>query len=451
MRRVYGTAERVLVWLGESDAASDAAIEFLRNAESGDYRTKHKAACLLTRPWWSRMWVLQEVAAARQEPIVCCGSKVIPWSCFDNLKIDTSTVRWTRLISMTRKRVINAVTGVASSGFVKSKAHSQIFLALVRHLRDGGTLTGSQVCSLGLLMQASDPRDLIYGALGFLETDHKQPTMPDYSKTDLRVQCEATAHSISRERNLDILRLATSASNSPTWLPDCAFGAVGTFFEAGISCYAAAGLSIPIVYFSSDYTEMRSVGIVIATVEEVADYEHHWPSFRNSLRLANEVGKRQYLSTEQIRCFFWRTIIGNQAREHCLAQTDYPALAEYGLRYMAYQDEDVDVPTEFPGPEDVHQRRVEHIAPFSASLDAFHRYSQSISFTTHSGRFAIGQWTVKPGDAACVLAGGKVVFLLRDRGDYQTLVGCAYIHGVMDGELAHLLNDDTKVREFCIR
>ncbi|KAK3339865.1 heterokaryon incompatibility protein-domain-containing protein, partial [Lasiosphaeria hispida] len=78
MANIYAKAGRVLVWLGEAAKDSDQAIEDIRAAGSQERyepspdKTRQEAIfSLLRRTWFERVWVLQEVAAARQVLIKC--------------------------------------------------------------------------------------------------------------------------------------------------------------------------------------------------------------------------------------------------------------------------------------------------------------------------------------------------------------------------------------------
>ncbi|KAA8632196.1 hypothetical protein SMACR_12771 [Sordaria macrospora] len=87
MAKIYAKASRVIVWLGEEAAGSDQALEEIRIAAKRDQAPEeiriaaelstrgldNKAGILtlLQRPWFQRIWVLQEVAAARHILIKC--------------------------------------------------------------------------------------------------------------------------------------------------------------------------------------------------------------------------------------------------------------------------------------------------------------------------------------------------------------------------------------------
>ncbi|KAK4182847.1 ankyrin repeat-containing domain protein [Podospora australis] len=70
MTMIFANASRVIVWLGEEMDGSDQAFEALCKLEKSafniDNMTLQCITTLLRRPWFQRVWVIQEVAAARQ-------------------------------------------------------------------------------------------------------------------------------------------------------------------------------------------------------------------------------------------------------------------------------------------------------------------------------------------------------------------------------------------------
>ncbi|KOC10748.1 hypothetical protein AFLA70_197g002161 [Aspergillus flavus AF70] len=71
MAEIYSKASRVIVWLGHMENHSNEALETIRIAAQrphgvDDKLTREAVFCLLRRPWFERIWVLQEVASARQ-------------------------------------------------------------------------------------------------------------------------------------------------------------------------------------------------------------------------------------------------------------------------------------------------------------------------------------------------------------------------------------------------
>ncbi|KAH7322758.1 heterokaryon incompatibility protein-domain-containing protein [Stachybotrys elegans] len=204
MGDVYKTADEVIIWLGPSDDSIDALMELivlvdqhateayafgttklwsslcqqamagLERELSPEVRLKHVHAleALLRRSWFSRVWVLQEVAKARNATAYCGSS-----SC-----------------AARTFALMPSLLGV------QANSHVQAVLDILPRLRNNTWWSSTR--SLHDLMirfeksEASVQRDRIYALLGLSE-DACDPVVfyPCYEKDDLRV-CQDTAHFI---------------------------------------------------------------------------------------------------------------------------------------------------------------------------------------------------------------------------------------------------------------
>ena len=94
MPQIYNGAHNVCVWLGDEDEdqGSRLAFNYIRRALNlddfdrlvADSRTPQEWQALasgMTKPWFSRRWVIQEIALAKHATIYC-GTNHIPWSDF---------------------------------------------------------------------------------------------------------------------------------------------------------------------------------------------------------------------------------------------------------------------------------------------------------------------------------------------------------------------------------
>ncbi|OCK75857.1 HET-domain-containing protein [Lepidopterella palustris CBS 459.81] len=114
MAHIYGNALRVLVWLGDGDLHSQRALNFvntklLRFREFDHLREDPETAekwesfiRLMRRPWFSRRWVIQEIAMAK-EGIMQCGAHSIRWEDFADavslfIEMDKKTRRYSRTV-----------------------------------------------------------------------------------------------------------------------------------------------------------------------------------------------------------------------------------------------------------------------------------------------------------------------------------------------------------------
>ena len=119
MSRIYTRARMVCIWLGEHTEESKTAIKFiqkevmeLRNIETlcTEKRYAHKwqaLQMLMQTEWFSRRWVVQEIALAKQA-VVCCGADMIPWKDFAIavelfVEVETATHRLSEIMQNDEK------------------------------------------------------------------------------------------------------------------------------------------------------------------------------------------------------------------------------------------------------------------------------------------------------------------------------------------------------------
>ncbi|KAM0243055.1 hypothetical protein ACHAP5_006928 [Fusarium lateritium] len=96
MAHIYRNASQVLVYLGEGTELSDIAMEFIRELDRpSDYGNRNSTDeiqsdaqdertavnNLFKRPWFYRVWVLQEITFAQKATIIC-GSQQVDWESF---------------------------------------------------------------------------------------------------------------------------------------------------------------------------------------------------------------------------------------------------------------------------------------------------------------------------------------------------------------------------------
>lgn len=186
----------------------------------------------LSRPWWRRVWTLQEIVLA-QKPVLFCGDQALPWSCF---------VDFRRHMAMTPVRnVLYAQIGKLPMG---TDAARQLVMDLVmastapiteieglREASKPNSKTRSPSLSSALLTAlryraATDGRDMIYGILGMAGADRIR-IVPDYANATIRsVYTTAFRRIISEDGNLRCLtwaQLQEPGSRNrtlPSWVPD---------------------------------------------------------------------------------------------------------------------------------------------------------------------------------------------------------------------------------------
>ncbi|KAH9220623.1 heterokaryon incompatibility protein-domain-containing protein [Leptodontidium sp. 2 PMI_412] len=178
---IYSRASRVIVWLGSVENDSDHAIEAIRLAAEEmstkslvEEPTKQAVLSLVRRSWFRRIWVLQEVGAARNV-LLKCGRKEIGGYAFcaalnlrlfDRLYDDSPNLR-----SLIRS-VIYLIRGAVFRPKVLMKS-SSTFSLRIRPL--------GELIEMYHTREASRRHDKIFALLGMSSDDSiAAELLPDY-------------------------------------------------------------------------------------------------------------------------------------------------------------------------------------------------------------------------------------------------------------------------------
>ncbi|KAK4222547.1 heterokaryon incompatibility protein-domain-containing protein, partial [Podospora fimiseda] len=90
MREIYSRVTDVWIWLGAATDHTDEAVSYIMQnspctlSSSADHLFELAMALLsiICRPWFSGLWVVQELALSRYDPLEIIGTKSIRWSSF---------------------------------------------------------------------------------------------------------------------------------------------------------------------------------------------------------------------------------------------------------------------------------------------------------------------------------------------------------------------------------
>lgn len=210
MGKIYRQASRVLLWIGEGDESSDHAFDRMGDAtfraSCSELKTTTRvptldevkvkiiiAENLEQRRYWTRTWILQEVVLATQDPVMLCGSRRIFWSwytqCKRDLPFDKSAYPslafdWAEVESQVPLH----------QDYEFSRNSNSIYHGI---MRDGywghGSIPLGNALTVTSKLGATDPRDLVYGALGLIPHRELLLMNVDYQETPERVFRDAMA------------------------------------------------------------------------------------------------------------------------------------------------------------------------------------------------------------------------------------------------------------------
>jgi hypothetical protein len=197
MHEVYSEAQEVVVWLGEGNEETRKTFELLRsilNLEKLDKLIKEKIkpeqwmliVKLMKLSWFSRRWVIQELALARQAT-VRWGDHSLPWEQFADAialfmtRHDEIKAFLQKPKKFSDKKDPNAHLGLMEPRALGANTLVDATTNLFRRSDDGGRIQHRLVnlevlvSSMFLAFEASEPRDTIYAVLSLAKDTMPRP------------------------------------------------------------------------------------------------------------------------------------------------------------------------------------------------------------------------------------------------------------------------------------
>lgn len=439
MRRIYESAEQVLVWLGgDADNSADAIrlMDRFTDADCPDDYVERSildnkdlaqwkaVAKLFDREWFRRVWVRQEVAVAK-EIMVMCGKERIKWNTL-SLACDILTspeigVDFDNVARMVSNRGPGARWAVTIEMFREAWA------------KDRG-LNLEMLLLHGRGADASDARDRVYGLLGLSDIADKLKV--DYTVSSQEVFKSAMITLLNHQQDLDPLsgcQWRGGVTGLPSWVIN-----LNEDFETmvlrpkehGEQLYHTSGEESACFNFFEHGGLLRARGFLFDTVHTVG----------GNFALDNLGELRQ--------CFEdWLQLAQKTAALRSSGVADNELMQEFCRTLVADQDDRGDrATTAFCKPYFDGETLTTLPAKLAKVFD-----EESIGLSPRvsevcSGRFMIGTSkgyigvtgnACKPNDVICILLGAGVPFIVRSRGPEYILIGeaCAY-RPIMGGPLS---------------
>jgi Heterokaryon incompatibility protein (HET) len=246
MGQIYRQCKETLVWLGPKSDDSDKAIEFLHSLSSYRFKfarqarkdekeqsklmaeaflqsshRRHWAALekLFTRPWWTRVWTLQEFILSK-EAVFYCGTKTLSRKVLDS----SLFAMW--LCSFANKL---PVTSSWSSAWGRRRLLQWYKHKEGRKLHDSGPIPLVAMVSYFSDHNATNDHDRIYSLLGLAIDAKKLVPVTRYDTTIAEAYEELVKNFIKEYQSLDIICFShifnrradeSESSHLPSWVPD---------------------------------------------------------------------------------------------------------------------------------------------------------------------------------------------------------------------------------------
>jgi hypothetical protein len=226
MPDIYSRAKTVLVYVGEGDENISWALNAIENSDPANHASVHQArlyqarlhhdrlhqsfVSLWSRRFFSRVWVLQEIALARRAVLIC-GDTTIPWR----------YIQPRHLISL-------GLEGLGSSSITStSRRGSPPTFPPAVHFDHGAFTQPNRFIELlefASKCHCKDPRDKLYSLLGLLPGGTAEGLDVDYSLSVDAVYTNA-AHFLARHFSWQRVLYHASArrpevAGLPSYVPD---------------------------------------------------------------------------------------------------------------------------------------------------------------------------------------------------------------------------------------
>lgn len=271
MHLVYEHASFTLVWLGRRSEDSDEAmaqlelpwesanVDHLITALHNSAQSKRRPRSydiwrpltnLFSRPWWSRVWVLQEIVCS-SKTIGLCGSAHQPWERFLGMSAILLDIMEARASLHHGPRIVpDAIVRDAVKASFASEVHNYVRVRR-ENLFARLDVTLEKISRYRL---ATDPRDKVYGVLNLIPPS-EWPCTPNYSLTTEELYTQVTIHVMRTSGDLRILarcspmdwiwpeshlrpsqcnEKAASILDLPSWVPNWTYAALPPAFYGGI-------------------------------------------------------------------------------------------------------------------------------------------------------------------------------------------------------------------------
>jgi Heterokaryon incompatibility protein (HET) len=491
MFQIYNRATQVNVWLGDGTPDSDRGLTFMNTSlapcfesvgfsctdeqanvdskfweewdegKDGDCwaaidhlmtpkyaRSWSSIAQVLSRAWWGRVWIVQELISAQKATVVC-GMLSVPWPLLD------MTIQM-----MLRNTKVEKLHSKRKQEYFHDAVEDAHGLAYERSHR---ILDGSHATDFVMLMQITryrgcqDPRDKVFSVLSLVSEDFQASFRPDYLLPVQVVYARAVRSYIQHSGDLHILSSCcwvkkASIPNLPSWVPDW-----GRAFEmsyiGGYSAneteytYHASGTSTAIADFSDDLQTLTVSGLDIDTVRH------------NKLQETEDEFEYSYnedASQEEPLCSWDIHQIAAKLEKADTAVITRPR--EASKLKAVLQTLTVDRDPVLGKRRQNLQLAKQQIKVWPQPLDDYLGYVRLWSqkrtlIISKGGYIGLAPSSTLPGDKICVLHGFHAPAILRARADNAyAFIGDAYIHALMDGEAVALEKmKKYKAEQFSIR
>lgn len=468
MGNIYRGAAKVLVWLGgDEDGQGRRAIMAMKEIAAKclgrtvedlsdhepNLRAEHELWDLLpehilqgldcdnedswkamswffSRPWFSRLWVIQEVVSNRNVEVLC-GDSCVSW---DVVALTASYIR--------RHADTNSHWGMGTS-FVENAYYMRRRFWLER-------VSLPSLLNWGRSFNATDSLDRVYGFMAMPSfTNSGLGWEAGYSRSKVELYKDVAYHCISKTHSFRVLCYCQHSDEDntfPSWVPqwdrkECYKAIDDSLTKVQWNSSADTKISSQ-VDLEAGVLGLSGVMVDIITSSRPLAYNmesHKGQVSRNHPCLDFLESQRHNLSAyctgeTQLEAFSHVIAVGLNVNRRKASETPGEVYAHFNsyINHLLEATGQVPPRVESLSNADENINKIVDWRQYEALIQRQCR-NRSLFFT-RKGYIGLGP-NVQPGDLVCIFFGGEVPFILRPRQSYYELIGDAYVHGIMEGEI----------------
>jgi hypothetical protein len=523
MRNIYSEAALVIAWLGDNEGSSELLFSHLAKMSAAlfeeDYSQVFKMYTdqetlsgissafqeFCNRPYWKRLWIIQELALAKDVTLLA-GTAVVSVRAvnkvlaFVNKLISQASSIPDTVASKDSIPIITALFKTPATSFMegvlsrRTRYHNAKIIAANQEKdpnfkQDDGAnpclednffrvLLSSLVLEVDYNHpQTTDPRDRIFSVLSLANDGHEFATFPDYSMgcADVYRVAALTFLSQGHVGLLSYCQFPHTLQGLPSWVPDWSAEVRGPCCRAPwFSKFKASG-SFPAQVIASPSRDTLSLtGLSVDKIAQVGtvEWDPDWLApvdAATALAYISEVRSFRSASTwlrtteNDINLDIARIAIGDAGGFEDPAWP--PVCFELYQEGMASLNDSVkSIPPPSPSAStpsstsSTSKRSMTRHASFGDQqvlyLRLLKRLHSRRAFISETGYVGFCPAHARPGDEIVIFLGGYTPYTLRaagagtDGNESHTLVGETYVHGIMFGELTR---ENPSFREFFLK
>jgi hypothetical protein len=485
MGTIYREASVVLGWLGPACDDSDLALKSLAQIGEGcmempedpaveerfaffsrilpadesnpDYAFPTAAVlALLERPWWGRIWIMQEIVLSENIHIMA-GKSSVP---FITIVVAYVAIQELKIVSF------------ENEGALASRIEPlQPILYCDPGLMNAANIGEPQslhltISALGKL-DATDARDYIFALLGMANDVQELGIQADYTKTYTEIYTTVAAALLERQNKLQILSRCSfpkQLGDVPSWVPDWSDVPTAMMWSTRFHLFSA-GHCAHKQELRVEGNHLKIRGAIFGSVDQLGwiidslkctPEEAERITVVQAVRIGlNELSKfvdshcTAYATPEAKEDAIWRSAITDTENalfnEHGKYNRRATPLMHTAFKTYSSAESDMD---------DASQRAIWRYRSFFARNLQERQY-----FSTSTGHVGVGPINMRKGDFVCTVLDCDVPYVLRrsavgvfgwfqkqSRTQFE-LVGECYIHGIMDGEF---INSSPDIEEITL-